>query len=86
MPVTISGITSGALTMPVSSNRPRNVLNRTREIAASVPSTTAPVDTTTPIFSDSHAASRIWSLCISSAYQPVENPPQTLTSEEALKE
>ena len=59
MPVMISGITSGALTMPVSSSRPRNTLKRTREIAASVPRITAPVDTTTPIFSDSQAASRI---------------------------
>ncbi len=35
---------------------------------------------------DSHAASRIWSLCTSSVYQLVENPPHTLTSAEALKE
>src|ERR1700676_2299603 len=86
IPVMISGITSGALTMPVSSNRPRKSPNRTNEIAASVPRITDPVDTTTPIFSDSQAASRIWSLCSSWAYQLVENPPQTLTSADALKE
>ena len=59
MPVMISGITSGAFTMPVSSSRPRNTLKRTSAMAASVPRITAPVDTTTPIFSYSHAASRI---------------------------
>jgi hypothetical protein len=82
----ISGITNGALTMPVSSNRPRKSLNRTNEIAASVPRITDPVDTTTPICSDSHAASSIWSLCSSCVYQLVENPPQTLTRADALNE
>ena len=59
MPVMISGITSGAFTMPVSSSRPRNRLKRTSAMAASVPRITAPVDTTTPISSDSQAASSI---------------------------
>src|ERR1700680_3998984 len=62
MPVMISGITSGALTIPVSSSRPGNILNRTKDIAARVPKITEPVDTTTPIFKLNHAASRIWSL------------------------
>ena len=57
MPVMISGMTRGAFTMPVNRSRPRNILNLTRAIAAKVPRTTAPVDTTTPIWSDSHAAS-----------------------------
>src|SRR5579863_9419034 len=86
MPVMISGMTSGALTIPVSSSRPRNTVKRTREIAASVPRMTAPVDTTMPIFKLSQAASRIWSLWTSSEYQLVEKPPHTLTSAEALKE
>ena len=59
MPVMISGMTRGAFTMPVSSSRPRNAVNLTREMAARVPRITDPVDTTTPILSDSHAASRI---------------------------
>ncbi len=59
MPVMISGITSGAFTMPVSSSRPRKALKRTSEIAARVPRITEPVETTTPICSDSQAASRI---------------------------
>jgi len=57
--VMISGMTSGALTIPVRSSRPRKNLKRTSAIAASVPKITAPVDTTTPILSDSQAASRI---------------------------
>ncbi len=86
MPVMISGITKGALTMPVSSRRVRKTLNLTRDMAASVPRITEPVETTTPIFKLSQAASRIWSLCSSCAYQPVENPPQTLTRDDALNE
>ena len=42
MPVMISGMTSGAFTMPVSSSRPGNLANRTSAMAASVPRITAP--------------------------------------------
>ncbi len=56
MPVMISGITSGALTMAVSVNRPRKRLKRTSAIAASVPSTMAEVAATKPMRSDSQAA------------------------------
>ena len=59
MPVMISGITSGAFTIPVSSSRPRKFLKRTSETAARVPRITEPVETTTPIFRDNQAASRI---------------------------
>ena len=86
MPVMISGITSGAFTMPVSSNLPRNSGNRTSEIAAKVPRITAPVETATPMRSDSHAASRTCWLCTSCVYQLVEKPPHTLTSADALNE
>src|ERR1700730_18672702 len=86
MPVMISGMTSGALTMPVSSSRPRNLRKRTSAVAASVPRITAAVDATTPTSSDSSAASSIWRLCRSSRYHVVENPPHTVTSAEALNE
>src|SRR3984885_4242667 len=86
MPVMISGITSGAFTMPVSSRRPRNLAKRTSAIAASVPSTTAAVEAVTATSSDRSAACSSWRLCSNWKYQAVENPPQTLTSGEALNE
>ena len=86
MPVMISGITSGAFTMPVSSSRPGKRAKRTSAIAASVPSSTAPLEAVTATSSDSSAASSSWRLCSSCVYQVVEKPPQTFTSGEALNE
>src|SRR5579863_2445767 len=86
IPVMISGITSGALTIPVSSSRPGKDVKRTSAIAASVPMTTAPVEAASPTSTDNSAASSTWRLCSSCPYQAVEKPPQTFTSEEALNE
>src|SRR5882762_5092099 len=86
MPVMISGMTSGAFTIPVSSSRPRKRAKRTSAIAARVPRTTAPLEAVTATSSDSSAACNSWRLCSSCPYQAVENPPQTLTSGEALNE
>src|SRR5580698_8457477 len=86
MPVMISGMTSGAFTIPVSSRRPRNRAKRTSAIAAMVPSTTAALEAVTATSSDSSAACSSARLCNSWKYQVVENPPQTLTSGEALNE
>ena len=86
MPVMISGMISGPLTMPVSSSLPGKCRNRTRAIAARVPRIVAPVEAATPISNDSSAASRICWLANSAPYHFVENPPQTETSGEALKE
>ena len=59
---------------------------RTSAIAAMVPSNTAALEAVTATSSDSNAACSNWRLCNSSRYQAVENPPQTFTSGDALKE
>src|ERR1700754_53503 len=78
IPVMISGITSGALTMPVSSSLPGNLANRTGAIDARVPNRTAAVEEATAASNDNKAASRIWRLCMRATRHCVENPPQTL--------
>src|SRR3569833_1195643 len=86
MPVMISGITSGALTIPVSNSLPGNLANLTSAMAASVPNSTAAVEEAIATSNDSSAASRICRLWINSSYHCVENPPQTLTSSDAKNE
>src|SRR5262249_37629941 len=86
MPVMISGMTSGALTIPVSNSRPGKRAKRTSATAASVPRTTAPVEAATATWSDSNAAPSSWRSCSSWPYHAVEKPPQTFTSGEALNE
>ncbi len=66
--------------------RPWNRVNRTSAIAASVPSTTARVAETTPIRSDSQAASSNCSFCTSSRYHTVDAPPQAPASGDELNE
>jgi hypothetical protein len=53
---------------------------------ASVPRTTAPVALSAAIWRLSQAADRSWSFCRSDTYQRVENPPQSVTSRDSLKE
>ncbi len=85
-PVITSGITSGAVASPVSSGRPRKRPKRVSARPASVPSTVAPVAFIAAILNDSQAAPRICWLRNSSPYHFVENPPQTVTRRDSLKE
>ena len=86
MPVITSGITSGAVTMPVISVRPRKRPSRARASPASVPSAVAIVALTTAISRLSMAASRMSSLSSSDRYQRKEKPPHIVTSRESLNE
>ena len=85
-PVITSGITSGALSMPPNSVRPRNRPNRTMAIPARVPSIVAKVAFTTAIRRLSQTAAQTSSLRNSSAYQRSDQPPHTGTSLEWLNE
>src|SRR6202453_3845320 len=67
-PVITSGITSGAVVMALSVNRPRNWEKRARPNPASVPRITEPDAFITATFSEIHAASRISSLWSSEEY------------------
>ena len=61
-PVITSGITSGALSMPPKSVRPRNRPNRTMASPARVPRSVAKVAFTTAILRLSHTAAQTSSL------------------------
>ena len=81
-PVITSGITSGAVVMPVISVRPLKRRKRDSAKPASVPRMTAPVALIEAMRSDS----LIWSLCSSSRYHLVEKPAHTVTSRDSLNE
>ncbi len=81
-----SGMTSGAVVMPDSIVRPRNLPKRASASPASVPRMTAPVALVAAIFTDSQAASRIWRLSNNRPYHWVEKPPHTVTSRDLLNE
>ena len=70
-PITTSGITSGALTMPENSVRPVKRLYLTSAKAASVPSTTAPQAVMKAIFRLSHRPESI-SRSLASCDVPLE--------------
>jgi hypothetical protein len=72
--------------MPVNRVRPRKRPKRVSASAASVPNTVASVAETRPTRSVTQAALIRASLRSNTAYHWVENPPQTVTSREALKE
>jgi hypothetical protein len=84
-PVITSGMTSGAVDMPVSSARDRNRPNRVSTYAASVPSPTASVALTAATCRLIQADPRICGSRSSSPYHLVEKPPQTVTSLLSLK-
>jgi hypothetical protein len=84
--VITSGITSGAVTMPASSSRPRNRPSRARAMPAMVPSAVATVAETAAICRLRSAASTTCRLPHSATYHLVEKPPQTVASRDALNE
>ena len=61
-PVITSGMTSGAVVIALSVNRPLNCVKRARPNPASVPNITAPEALITATLSEIQAASRISSL------------------------
>ena len=85
-PVITSGITSGAYNMPENSVRPLNRSPRTSASAASVPSTAASVAETAATRRLVAAAANIASSLKNAVYQRNDQPPQTVTSCEALNE
>ena len=85
-PVMTSGITSGAVVMPVIRVRPLKRRNRDSANPASVPRITAPVALMAAILSESLAALMICSFWNSSTYHLVENPAHTVTSRDSLNE
>ena len=85
-PTTTSGITSGALAMPLNSVRPKKRLYLTSAKAVSVPSTTEPHAVKNAIFRLSHRP-EIISLSLASApYHFSVNPRQTFGIGESLNE
>ena len=85
-PVITSGITSGAVVRPASSERLRKRPNRASASPANVPRMVAPVAFMAAIRNESHAASLTGSLCIRATYHFVEKPPQTVTRRDSLNE
>ena len=85
-PTTTSGITMGALTMPLNSVRPEKRLYLTNAKAAKVPSTTEPQAVMKAIFRLSHRPPSISVSCVSCAYHFSVKPRHTLGSGESLKE
>jgi hypothetical protein len=85
-PIITSGMTIGPKTSPVKTARPRKRPCRSRTRAASVPRTVASRLARIATFSDTQAAARSGPSDRSNPYQRVENPPQTVTSGEALNE
>ena len=82
----ISGITSGAVTMPDSSSRPRSRPRRCSASATIAPSAVAKLALSTAIRRLSSAASSSFWSSSRLAYQRSENPPHSVTSRESLKE
>ena len=85
-PVMTSGMTRGAVTMPVNRVRPRKRRNRASTNPAIVPRAMATVAFRVAIRRLIHAAWRIWSFSSRAPYHWVENPAQTVTSLDLLKE
>ncbi|MDR8732422.1 hypothetical protein FEQ05_06792 [Burkholderia pseudomultivorans] len=86
IPWITSGITSGALIIPVYSVKPLKRPKRASTKPAHVPITTDAVAVSRPIFSDSHAALSNSSSCHSAAYHFSEKPDHTVTSFDSLNE
>ncbi len=86
IPVMISGITSGAVTMPASRRRPRKVPSRFRASPTSVPRMTASVALVAAMRRLSRAADQMSPSSSSDRYQRREKPPQSVTSRESLNE
>ena len=85
-PVMISGMTSGAVTMPDSRILPRRRTSRCSASATMAPSAVAKVALRKAILRLSSAASSSFSSSSRLAYQRSEKPPQSVTSRESLKE
>ena len=88
-PVMTSGSTIGAVVRPTNRLRPRNLPNRTRQNAASVPRIVAPVAFSAATRKDSRAASSTSPLDSSSPYHFSVGEcaaSHTVTSREALNE
>ena len=81
-----SGTTSGAISAKPKRKRPRNRAKRFIAKPAQVPSTSAMLAAITPISRLVSAAARNLSSSSSVPYQRVDNPPQIVTSREALNE
>ena len=79
-------MTNGAAIIPVNSKRPLNALNLARINPAIVPKIVATVAEIAAILKLSKAALRIFSLLNSYIYHLIDQPPQTVTSLESLKE
>ncbi|CAJ6271202.1 Uncharacterised protein [Burkholderia pseudomallei] len=86
MPWITSGITSGALIMPVYSVKPRKRPKRASTKPAHVPMNTDANAVSRPIFSDSHALVSSSSSRQSAAYHFSEKPDHTVTSFDSLNE
>ena len=85
-PVMISGITSGAVTMPESRSRPRRRDTRCSASATIAPSAVAKVALRNAMRRLRSAAESSLSSCRRLAYQRSENPPQSVTRRESLNE
>ena len=81
-----SGITSGALTMPEKSVRPKKRRYFTSANAARVPSTTEAQAVSSAIFSDSHRPADDLAVVGQRRVPLSEKPRQTLGSRESLNE
>ncbi|VEB42328.1 Uncharacterised protein [Chromobacterium violaceum] len=86
MPCITSGITSGALTMPVNSVNSRKRPKRPSTKPTQVPITTDAVAVISAIFRLSQAALISSSSSSSAAYHLVEKPDHTVTSLDSLNE
>ncbi|MCY1536170.1 hypothetical protein D9M68_716130 [compost metagenome] len=85
-PVITSGITSGAVTMPPNSVRPRKRGMRVSTKAARVPRATAAIAVYKAISRERPTEFISWVLSRRPTYHFTDQPPQTVTSLEALKE
>jgi len=85
-PMITSGITKGALTMPLNKVRPLKRPNLTSENAANMPKTTDPQAVKNAIFSDNHSPEIISRSFASVRYHLVVKPPHWVGSGESLNE
>ncbi len=85
-PVITSGMTSGAVTSPPNSVRPRNTGIRVSTKAAMVPSATAAMAVYRAISSERITAPISWVLSSRPMYHFSDQPPHTVTRREALNE
>ena len=84
-PVIISGITKGAVIIPVNKGLALNFLNLTKAIEARVPKQMAMEALIKAIFRLNQADCKICGSLKSSPYHFVEKPPQTVTNLDLLK-